>query len=356
MASQWDSAHIRQAYNNQPIVHTPYQGFRKRKRQVDREEKDVKAPSGGNQVMRRIVNLLKRHLFETHLPIGATVLDLCAGKGQDLIKYAKRQVDHVVMFDQSPKQCEEAKIRFEEMKKDVRLAYKGMRCDIFVKDLTKAPHIQIKPRVQVASCQLALHYLWGSTEGKQGLKHILNESLAPGGVFLLTIIDSDRFPAEGFQLSRPNLSYGSPFVLSSSSTTGNLWAYNFRFPGVVDSVREAVIAPHDLLEFCFQSQLVLIDKFHYSDKKNVLIQMDRTLQDLPETSLDVKAISLYQSMAFQHVSSDDPRLIMIDAIRQMMKQVCVNYGGTNPITRHSFKHSFFPWITVAWTIVSYLLE
>lgn len=303
--------------------------------------------------MRRIVNLMKLHMYERYIPEHSTVLDLCCGKGQDLLKYAKRQVNRAWMIDQSQVQLDEAKKRYLEMKHNNRLAYKGLLCEFFCKDLTTGESLRVEPRVNVISCQLALHYLWGSMESRELLAATIDASLASDGCVLVTIIDADRYPAQGFALSSPTLSYSRPYL---SDAIHNIWAYEFRFPEVVDHVQESLIPRYGLLDMCLELQLMPVQAFHFDDKRSDLLQMDHHLQ---AGESDIAAIAMYQCIAFQRATKlHTPRLYQALRIRKTIRDSIVKQWAslTTPetATMHKYNSVSSSLVHIAWVVCEYV--
>lgn len=302
----------------------------------------------GNQVMRRIGNLMKRYLYQqVMIGPGLIVLDLCCGKGQDLQKYARLGVERVWMIDQSNNQLEQAKQRYKDLQSTKN--DNGMLCEFFQKDLCVPPHIEIQPRVDIITCQFALHYLWGAPKGQEVLHQIISSSLKPGGYLLLTVIDADLFPHDGFTLQSPTLSYSAPSLIVPER---NLWAYIFRFPEVVEHVREAIIPRYGLLNFCLDLNLLAVNSFHHNDVSKALNELDRSLQAGPS---DIKAMSLYQCWSFRH-EVNTFRLNQMKTIRNTISQHFSPLVQDDPVlrSRRDYRSCSSSLIHIAWCIIEFV--
>jgi hypothetical protein len=141
------------------------------------------------------------------------VIDLAAGKGQDLFKYINKSIKNILMVDIDENALSEVINR--------KYLYIGnnkikTNSNIFIKqlDLTK-PYKQTVDSIDNSSfgipllgvplmvCNLALHYLIPTKTKTQNFCNLLNRFLAPGGIFIATAFDGKKI----FDLLKENNSW-----------------------------------------------------------------------------------------------------------------------------------------------------
>ncbi len=124
-----------------------------------------------------------------------TVLDIGCGKGGDLLKWQKANVDHVVMVDIAQTSVEQAKDRYEIMKDRARNR-RMFTADFFAADCTKTILDPLYPRQEVTfdivSCQFAFHYCFESLEQADTMLANVSKRLRPGGYFIGTTPDANE--------------------------------------------------------------------------------------------------------------------------------------------------------------------
>ena len=128
--------------------------------------------------IRRDHNRIKRALIDRYVPRRARVLDLCCGKGGDLLKY--RDLAEWVGVDVSAGSIAEGQRRAEGR---VSFPTRWVRADLL------APWAFGAHGVDVVSMQFALHYLCGSEAALGAALDGIAARLRPGGVFLATFPD-----------------------------------------------------------------------------------------------------------------------------------------------------------------------
>ncbi|XP_023247187.1 mRNA cap guanine-N7 methyltransferase-like [Copidosoma floridanum] len=125
------------------------------------------------------------------------VLDLCCGKGGDLLKWEKSNVTHLACVDIAEESVKECNDRYVQMSKK-REQY--FTAEFIVHDCTKAglakKLIHKKKQFDIVSCQFALHYSFESRRQVKNLLKNASRNLRSGGYFIGTM------PNESELLSR----------------------------------------------------------------------------------------------------------------------------------------------------------
>ncbi|KII69671.1 mRNA cap guanine-N7 methyltransferase [Thelohanellus kitauei] len=136
-----------------------------------------------NLLIESVVNDVRRK----NRPV--TVFDLCCGRGGDLIKWKKSQVDHLIAADISPDSINEFRTRFEEMNMHRYMTLSLYVSDCGVENLWLREELKSKV-VDATSCQFALHYSFESFEKASMMLHNACSHLRRGGIFFGIIPNS----------------------------------------------------------------------------------------------------------------------------------------------------------------------
>ncbi|GAB6032566.1 hypothetical protein CHUAL_011457 [Chamberlinius hualienensis] len=182
------------------------------------------------------------------------VLDLCCGKGGDLLKWKMGNVNHVVCADiagTSISQCESRYLdlsfrrqRFEKGAKEVYTA------EFITADCTKAELREYyKDRdieFDLVSCQFSFHYCFESLPQVECMMKNISQNLRPGGFFIGTTPDSNqivhRLKTSG-GLSFGNDVYSITFHSNYDSLPLFGAKYDFHLEDVVDCPEFLVYFP-----------------------------------------------------------------------------------------------------------------
>jgi mRNA capping enzyme len=136
------------------------------------------------------------------------VIDICAGKGQDLHKYGKSKVHHLVAIDNDKAAISELVRRVMTNEKQHQY---HMAINTIVGDMTKPQsviqqllNINIVPQsANAIVCNLAIHYLINSIESMQNLIAFMKTMLVKGGTVLITCFFGE-FVHHLFELEKVN--------------------------------------------------------------------------------------------------------------------------------------------------------
>jgi mRNA (guanine-N7-)-methyltransferase len=180
--------------------------------------------------LRVVNNYVKTCLIgETPSLEGCTVLDLCAGKGGDLGKWARRGIGHLTLADAAQRSLDEARKRYDGMQ-PIDMGADFVCTDAFgqMDGITRV--------YDVVSCQFALHYAF-ETEAlaRQTLRNV-SRVLKRRGPFLITVPNADRILREAGMLN-----WGYHKIERKEGTR-----YTFTLPEAVGGVDEYLV-PHDVL-------------------------------------------------------------------------------------------------------------
>ncbi|XP_071083424.1 mRNA cap guanine-N(7) methyltransferase-like [Haliotis cracherodii] len=201
-----------------------------------------------------IGDTLKRLKKESPPNKTINVLDLCSGKGGDLLKWKKGRIDRLACADIAATSVEQCESRYQEMidrnNRD-RYPQKIFQAEFIAADCTK---VRLRDRYKdpsilfdVVSCQFSFHYCFESLPQVEMMLQNACECLCPGGYFIGTTPNS-------FELIRrlrdsPDKSFGNEVYRvtfeSDSKESFPLFGakYDFHLEGVVDCPEFLVYFP-----------------------------------------------------------------------------------------------------------------
>jgi len=139
--------------------------------------------------LKNLNNWIKSVLIQKYVRPGDCVLDLCCGKGGDLLKWQKARVSSIVMADVALQSIKHAIERYNSSHHRPQFPAKFIAGDCFEVDLDKA----LDPAIQfdVVSCQFAVHYAFEDRKKVRRLLLNVSKRLKPGGVFIGTLPDAN---------------------------------------------------------------------------------------------------------------------------------------------------------------------
>ncbi|EZA62748.1 hypothetical protein DMN91_007138 [Ooceraea biroi] len=182
------------------------------------------------------------------------VLDMCCGKGGDLLKWKKANISHLICADIAQVSLEQCQQRYNDMvngKASNRGYAPIYTAEFITADCTKV-RLREKfkdPSMQLdfVNCQFAFHYSFESLPQAECMLRNASESLRPGGYFIGTIPDAYDL------VSRWQKCDGNKFgndvfsieFLCEDKTEAPLFGakYNFHLDGVVDCPEFLVYLP-----------------------------------------------------------------------------------------------------------------
>lgn len=208
------------------------------------------------------------------------VLDMCCGKGGDLLKWEKAGITHLICTDiaeVSIQQCEE---RYKKMaERNQRDKFGGQKlftaeffaCDSSLQRLREKyrdPSIELN----LVSCQFAFHYCFESLKQAECMIQNAAECLRPGGYFIGTMPDANDImkrqrAAESNEFG--NEIYRINFLCDTDTPPLFGAKYNFELDGVVNCPEFLVYFPLFVkLAAKFGLRLVMKERFDEYFEKN----------------------------------------------------------------------------------------
>lgn len=207
------------------------------------------------------------------------VLDMCCGKGGDLLKWENSSITHLICTDiaeVSMQQCEE---RYKTMMDRNRKSQKPKRlftaeffaCDSTLQRLREKyrdPSIEL----DLVSCQFAFHYCFESLKQAECMIRNAAECLRPGGYFIGTIPDANDIMKRQRQADSNefgNEIYRIKFLSDTEMPPLFGAKYNFELDGVVNCPEFLVYFPLlEKLAAKFGLKLILKQRFDEYFEKN----------------------------------------------------------------------------------------
>lgn len=170
----------------------------------------------------------------------ATVLDLCCGKGGDLLKWRIGNVAHLVATDIASVSLEQCEKRYQEMKERGDRGRSIFTAEFIVADSTKARLTEFYSnrniKFDLCSCQFSFHYSFESEPQARRMIRNAVERLRPGGYFIGTLPDADRImycirqgKSGVFENDVVRLEYGDKESLENENYRPPLFGATFHF-------------------------------------------------------------------------------------------------------------------------------
>lgn len=245
------------------VVSTHYDTITKQSEHKQRDRSSV-------FILKQIQNWIKSaclHHLMVPLPPSACLLDMCGGKGGDLLKYNHLEsLAHVILLDISKDSVAHAQKRFQSMQQP-RFTFHAGVLDCF------KPHKifhTLKGHVDMVNCQFAIHYACDSEFSISQCLTNVSTVLKPNGTFLFTCPDGEKlFEFQQLYPHHPlcSIQFNNPTIHL------NEWGQSYQF-SLTDSVNKCTeyVVPHqrmiDLARKCnlefmgAVSFLEIIGKFH----------------------------------------------------------------------------------------------
>lgn len=123
---------------------------------------------------------------------GVDVMDMCSGKGGDLLKWKIGNIHKLVCIDIADVSVEQSKSRYEDLKKRNNRLFEA---EFITADCTKTRvkdlFAKATEKFDIVSSQFCFHYCFESLPQARVMMKNASESLKEGGYFIGTTIDSN---------------------------------------------------------------------------------------------------------------------------------------------------------------------
>lgn len=273
--------------------------------------------------LRKLNNWIKSVLIDQFCPRKPIVLDLCCGKGGDLMKWRVQGASFVAMVDGASESVKSAMNRYNgllDSEEGIPFKSHFAIADCFrvrLKTIKGFYPFPEEPLFDLVSCQFALHYAFESEERLRAVLQNVSDNLRPGGAFIGTIPDASMILSNAKRSEEEYFAFGSDIcrVRFTSETLPDLsekpfgQEYYFHLQDAVEDLPEFLVHFPTLQRIAeeFGLELVLKANFHrfflefVRDEKyyRLLHQLgvfNETTQ-FPED--DWTTASLYQAFAFR---------------------------------------------------------
>lgn len=175
------------------------------------------------------------------------VLDMCCGKGGDLLKWKKANISHLICADIAQVSLEQCQQRYNDMVNRKGSKDRGF-APIFTAEFITADCTKVRLREKFAdpsmqldfvSCQFAFHYSFESLPQAECMLRNAGESLKPGGYFIGTIPDAHDLVSRWQKCDGNKFGndvYSVEFICEDKMNKPPFFGakYNFHLDGVVD--------------------------------------------------------------------------------------------------------------------------
>lgn len=299
--------------------------------------------------MRNFNNWIKSQLMNEYLGRardglrhGASlrVMDMCCGKGGDLLKWRKANIAHLVCTDIAAVSLEQCEQRYREMCARARPSAPVFRAEFIAADCTR---VQLRKkykdpsmRLDLVSCQFAFHYSFESLAQAECMLRNAAECLRPGGYLIGTMPDANDIVARRRRAGKSSFGnnvYKITFLCEHEPAPPLFGAkYNFQLDGVVDCPEFLVHFP-TLVKLARRHglQLESVERFdaffarvHRQNGAHLLHKM-HSLETFPP--LDAQPLLGTASNDYEHAkcylaSCDDPHARIGTLSRSEWEAVC----------------------------------
>lgn len=237
------------------------------------------------------------------------VLDLCCGKGGDLLKWQKANISHLICTDIADVSVDQCKERYNVTKSRNNRLFSAEfhACDathVVQRNLYQDPNIKL----DLTSCQFAFHYCFESLPQADVMLRNASECLRPGGFFIGTIPDANEIMKRHQKVKEGNKFgndiYSIELQFDPEEEIPFFGAkYNFHLEEVVDCPEFLVHFP-TLVKLAEKHKLKLVLRETFEDYYTRMIPHGKELAEkmrVFETfSLDSRNLSYDDEAEYQH--------------------------------------------------------
>ena len=140
-------------------------------------------------VLRSFHNRVKSYLIQTYCKNTQSLLDIGSGRGGDIFKWDKINIQKVIGVDVKQEYINEALNRMSNNETLQNRYYKF----ILISEHEPKLHEKLKNEIfDSVSCQFSLHYFFKSHDMFESLCENISKSLKDNGYFIATILNGDK--------------------------------------------------------------------------------------------------------------------------------------------------------------------
>ncbi|XP_033125313.1 mRNA cap guanine-N7 methyltransferase-like [Anneissia japonica] len=254
-----------------------------------------------------------------------SVLDLCCGKGGDLLKWKKGQINHLICVDIAGVSVEQAKSRYQEMKQKAqndRYHQNVFSAEFYTADCSKTRICELyedpDTYFDLCSCQFSFHYSFESLSQARMMLRNACERLKPGGYFIGTTPNANELVKrlqESEGVSFGNEVYRITFENKDSFPLFGC-KYDFHLDGVVDCPEFLVYMPlmqemakeFDMELVCHKTFKEYFDEYSSTKEGASLLQKMKALQHISlENSDEYQGKSEFHHVEEKYSSVENKR-------------------------------------------------
>ncbi|XP_053658904.1 mRNA cap guanine-N7 methyltransferase [Anopheles marshallii] len=263
---------------------------------VARKKSNIYFMRNFNNFMKTCVIIKYTTLVKARTPLGSPfrVLDMCCGKGGDLMKWSSANVTHLICTDIAQVSLEQCENRFNTIFQRERDHQRKPRVEFFAADATlqqlRTKYHDPSMKLHLVSCQFAFHYSFESFKQADCMLKNAAECLDEGFYFIGTIPDANelmkrqrRAMADTFG----NDIYRIKFLCDTDNPPLFGAKYNFQLDDVVDCPEFLVHFP-TLEKLALKHGLRLVEKKRFEElfdehgiQKQGLLEKMKALETYP---------------------------------------------------------------------------
>uniref|UniRef100_A0A1Q3F553 mRNA cap guanine-N(7) methyltransferase n=2 Tax=Culex tarsalis TaxID=7177 RepID=A0A1Q3F553_CULTA len=218
------------------------------------------------------------------------VMDMCCGKGGDLLKWSKGNITHLICTDIAEVSVEQCETRYKNISQNDRGGGGGHQsggkvftAEFFAADATlqrlREKYRDASVVLDLVSCQFAFHYCFESLRQAECMLKNAAECLREGGFFIGTIPNANeimkRQRAAGSDTFGNDV-YKITFLCDTEQPPLFGAKYNFQLDGVVDCPEFLVHFP-TLIKLALKFGLRLVEKQRFDEFYAESVQSGRGL-------------------------------------------------------------------------------
>lgn len=243
--SEAQPTHIRKLDNNAAVVATHYNKLEEKGRDERSNSRIFFMRNFNNWIKSVLINEFVTKIKDNHrLGNPFRVLDMCCGKGGDLLKWERTGITHLVctdIADVSVQQCEERYKKMADRQKwnhhsEKLFTAEFLTCDSTLQRL-REKYRDPSMKLNLVSCQFAFHYCFESLKQAECMIRNAAECLDTGGYFIGTIPDANdimKRQREADSDEFGNEIYRIKFLCDTETPPLFGAKYNFELDGVVN--------------------------------------------------------------------------------------------------------------------------